>query len=200
MAFASGALAGPLTDLGRGLALEPDMNRYTNGSAQGHQLFDCGGPVSIRSHQHGLAALFLEMPRQLGRHGGLAHALEPGEHDRGGSGGALEIRIYRTHQFDQFVFAYLDEMLARSGFDGPPGGVAGPGFDLLAQGTVLDPGEEILDHRKVDIRLEERHADVRKRLVDIRLMQLTHTAQSFGCCLEALADGFEHVSPGGAGA
>lgn len=44
------------------------------------------------------------------------------------------------------------------------------------EGTLLDPGEQILGNRNVDIGFEKRQPDLTERLVDIGLRQPTFAA------------------------
>jgi hypothetical protein len=46
------------------------------------------------------------------------------------------------------------------------------GRDRLAQGPVLDLGEEILDHRQRDVRLDERHPHIAQGITDVFLREL----------------------------
>jgi len=72
--------------------------------------------------------------------------------------------------------------------------VAGAGDDLddLAEGLLLDPADEAADDLEVDVRLQQRDADVPQRLVDVLLGQFPLPLEAVLDRAETLADGLEH--------
>ena len=69
-----------------------------------------------------------------------------------------------------------------------------PWADLLAEAPVLDLRKEVLDDREVDVRFEQRHADVAQSLVDVVFGKLANTAETVGGRLEAFGDVLEQAS------
>ncbi len=113
-----------------------------------------------RDEQRG-AALFLEISGQLGGGSGLAGAVEAHHED---AGRLLEIErgLVAAQERGQFILENFDDLLA--------GGDAAE--HLLAQRLFLDAGDEVLRDGEIDVRLEQRHADLAQGVGDIRLADL----------------------------
>ena len=142
---------------------------------------------------------FLRWIRELGRDRRLADALQAEQHDGDETARFGERRVDGPHQVGQLLLADGDEVLPGTDLDLAAARVARLGADLLAEAAVLDPVQEVLDHGEVDVRLEQRHADVAQGLVDVLFGKLAHTAKALGGGLEAFGDVLEQrPSPGGA--
>ena len=131
---------------------------------------------------------------ELGGDGRFADTLKSGEQNRDETGTLFERRVHWAHQLGEFFLANLDEVLARRDADLATGSILDARLDLFAEATLLDAGQKRTGHAEVDVGLEQRHADVAKRLVDARFVELANAAQSFRCGLESLGDCLEHGS------
>ena len=67
---------------------------------------------------------------------------------------------------------------------------------LLAQGLFLDPLDEGLGHREIDIRLQQGHADLAQRVGHVALAQLAVAAQGLEDSFESVLEMGEHEGPG----
>ena len=65
--------------------------------------------------------------------------------------------------------------------------------DLGADGPLADPRDEVLDDLEVDVRLEQREADLAHRRVDVRLGHATTTGQPGEGLAEAVTEAVEHA-------
>ena len=136
--------------------------------------------------------LFLQVARQLGGNGRLAHTLEADQHQRSHALRLRERGVDRTHQVDQLLLADLDEVLTGCDADQPSGGVAYPRRDFFAERTLLDPGKEVPGDGEIDVGFEQRATDVTQRSVDILCGEFANAAEFFASRSEALGQGFEH--------
>ena len=73
-----------------------------------------------------------------------------------------------AQELDQLIPHHLDDLLPRR--EGPE--------DFLADGLLPDAVDEALDDLEVDVRLEQRDADLAKRLDDVLLGKATITAEA----------------------
>ena len=86
---------------------------------------------------------------------------------------------------DQFVIDDLDHLLGRVEGAGKLGGAS----------LLLDRGNEVLDHREVDVCLEQRNPDLACCRVDIGLGQSALAAEVLERRREAVLQGVEHERP-----
>src|SRR5699024_9095775 len=121
--------------------------------------------------------------RELAGQGGLARALEAGEHDHGGRGlGEVQVAGGAAEHLDKLVVDELDDLL---------GGVERLG-DLFAQRSLTDPAGDLAPHRDGDVGVEQGTADLADRLVDVRLGEAAMAAQTLQRCCDAIGEVVEH--------
>ena len=117
-----------------------------------------GGPVNVDGDEEDFFLLQLERASELRRRRRLACALQSGEQE---NGGRLRRKVERrgagAHQRRELAMDDADQRLARCQRTD----------DFLADRFCLDGGDEVLDDRQRDIRLEERQANFAQRLGDI---------------------------------
>jgi hypothetical protein len=164
-----------------------------DGGAELLELEYCGRALYVRRHQQRSAALALEVSRQLGRHRGLADALETEQQHRDDAVlVAGEARVHGTHELHELLLADGHEVLARGRAVHATLGVADAGLHALAQGALLDARQEALHHPEVDVRLEQRGTHVAQRLPEVLAAQLADAAQALAGRLESPGQGLEH--------
>ncbi|MDR6179696.1 hypothetical protein QE393_002956 [Pseudomonas sp. SORGH_AS 211] len=152
---------------------------------QGFQLLDGGRAVDVGGDDHdGLLLAFLEEARQLARGGGLPRALQAGhEDDRRRRDVERQILVRRAHDGFEFGAHDLHEGLPRRQALG----------HLGADRPLLDPVDELLDHRQGDVRLEQRHAHLAQGVLDVVFGELGlagNVAQALG---QAVCEILEHA-------
>ena len=148
------------------------------------QLRDRRRPIDVAAHQqHFLLQVFLEQPRELGRAGRLARALQPGEQDDcRRRDGEVERRCRAAHQRRQLALHDADQRLSRRQ----------RADHLLADGLFAHRGDEILDDRQRDVGLQQRHAHFAQRAVDVGVGEPRFAAQGLDDAAEPLGQIFEH--------
>ena len=134
----------------------------------GFELFNRSGSLEVRGGEHDGAALFFEDSCELAAGGGLSGTLEAAHHDDGWAGGefhdsgrgGLLLGVWvSTEEFDESFVDDADHLLAwfeRLG-------------DLLTHGVGHDLFAELVGDFVVDIRFEERGADLVHGFFDIGL-------------------------------
>ena len=178
LAVALGLVARPGGDLDR-VGVGPALVDGRAGLvADLDELLDGGGAVDVAGGDADRGAVLLaQEARELGGGGRLARALEAGHQDhrrrprrerQPGRGAA--------HQRRQLLVDDLDDLLA--------------GVELLlhlgAEAALLDRGRELLDDLEVDVRLEQREADLAHRAGDVLLGQGAAAADAGEGLLELL--------------
>ncbi len=155
-AMSTGSLVGALlVDVGAGALADRD------------QLLDRGGPVDVAGGDRHVLAVLLQEHRQLGAGGGLAGALQAGHQDHGRAAvGHRQLAPGPPHQRRQLLVDDLDHVLA--GIEALQ--------HLVAEAALLDRLRERFDDLEVDVRLEQREADLPHRRVDVGLAQLAARA------------------------
>ncbi len=147
------------------------------------QLLDGGGALQVAGHQHRRAAPLRQQASQLARRGGLPGALQAGEHDHRGTVPLQPQRNGLAPQGPlQLVGDGLDDLLGRVERLG----------DLLADQRLPQPGDELLDDFVVDVRLEQREADLPERLVDGLLVEPPAAADAVQGGVQPFRERFEH--------
>jgi hypothetical protein len=126
------------------------------------------GPLQVGGDQHRRVALLLEPQPQLGRQRGLTRALQAGQHDHGrrhlGEPQPPRLAAQDAHEF---LVDDLDDLLGR----------VQRGGDFLGVGALLDPGDELPDHRQRDVRLEQGDPDFPGGRVNVGRGQASPAAQ-----------------------
>ncbi len=149
------------------------------------ELPDGVGPLEVGGDQQRLVPLALEPASQLAGEGGLAGALEAGEHDHGRwLLGELEPTPLATEDVDQLLVDDLDDLLGRVERLG----------DLRTAGPLLDVADEALDDRKRDVGLQQREADLARRRVDVGVGEASLAAQLGEDPGEAVTQGVKHAN------
>ena len=148
------------------------------------QLLDRRRALEVAGHQQRGAAAAAQPQRELARGGGLARALQAAEEDDGGASRQLELAAALAEERDQLVAHHLEHLLI--------GGQAAE--DLGAERLLLHPVDERLHHLEVDVRLEQRHADLAGGGGDVLLADAPLGAEIAEDALETLLQAFEHES------
>jgi hypothetical protein len=147
------------------------------------ELVDRVRPLQVGRDQHGLMSLGLQPPGQLAGQGGLAGALEPGEHDhRRRLLGEPQPAGLAAEHGDQFLVDDLDDLLGRVERLG----------DLGAERPGLEVGDEGLDHGQRDVGLEQGQPDLAGGGVDVGVGQPTLAPELGEDPGEAVAQGVKH--------
>ena len=178
LAVALGLVARPGGDLDRvgvGAAL---VDGGAGLGADLDELLDGGGAVDVAGGDaDGGAVLLAQEARELGGRGRLAGALEAGHEDhRRRARREREPGRGAAHQRRQLLVDDLDDLLA--------------GVELLlhlgAEAALLDRVRELLDDLEVDVRLEQRQADLAHGARDVLLGQRAAAADAGEGLLELL--------------
>ena len=118
--------------------------------------------------------MLVQVARELRGRGGLARALQAGEQDHGrGAGGEAELLGLPPHQLGELLGDDLHHLLA---------GVE-LADDLRPQTALLDLRGELTHNLEVDVRLQQREADLAQRAVDVLLGQRPPLADIRERCL-----------------
>ena len=160
------------------IKLGPDLGRDRL------QLLDGGRPVDVAAHDHHrLALLLLQPARELGDTGRLARALQARHQDDGRRlRRQVELLVGLPHQLDQLVVDDLDHDLT---------GGQTPGH-RLAERLFTHIVDELTHHGEGDVGLEEGHAHLAHRLLDVVLGQTALTAQIVQDIAETVLEILEH--------
>ena len=143
-------------------------------------------PLQVSGDQQRGVALLPQPERELRREGGLARALQAGQHDHGRRhlGKAQPPRLAAEDR-DQLLINDLDDLL---------GGIQRRG-DLFARRPLLDLGDEGPDHRQRDVRLQQRDPDLTAGGVDVGGGQPPAPAQRGEDLGQPIGESLEHVLP-----
>ena len=116
----------------------------------------------------------LEPLGELAGEGGLAGALEAGEHDDGGAGlGQADAAGFAAEDLNEFLVDDLHDLLA---------GVQRPG-DLGAEGALADLAGEFADHGHGNVGVQQGPADLADCGVNICLGEAALATEILeGCC------------------
>ena len=125
-----------------------------------------------RDEQWPALLLLAQQTRQLGAVGGFARALQTDHHHNGGRVGRdRQAGGLPAQKRDQLLVDDLDDLLRR-----------GQAIQDLRVGRFFrDRLDEILGDLEVDVRFEQRHADLAHRVLDVRLSQPALAAQALEC-------------------
>ena len=177
-----GLLNGALGDVDRVRTVASE-DRDTDLSAERGQLVGSGGTVDVASGEQRRAALLLEQVGKLYGRRGLTRALQAHEHDDVGDAVAKdELALGGAEHLGELVEHDLDDVLRRRQRL----------HDLGGHAALLGLGDKLLDDLKVDVGLEQRHANVAHGRGDIGLGQFTLAAQAVKCVVEAIAQRIKH--------
>ena len=163
LAVARGLLERPAGDVDRVLVGPLLVDRRARLGADLDELLDRRRPVDVAGRdRHRRVVLLAQHLGQLGRGRRLARALQAGhQHDGGRARREREPGRGAAHQLGQLLVDDLDDLLA--------------GVELLAhldaQAALLHGRRELLDDLEVDVRLEQREADLAHRAIDVVLRQ-----------------------------
>ena len=133
------------------------------------QLPDGGGAVDITGGQQGALALLFHQSGQFGAIGGFTCTLQAHQHDYGGRGrGDGQLAVPAAHESGELLIDDLDDHLGR-----------GEGLQHIgAYGTLGDRGHKVLDHLKVDVRLQKSHFDLFHGDLHVRLADAALATQA----------------------
>ncbi len=91
----------------------------------------------------------------------------------------------RTHESGQLFVDDLDELLrGRQALQ-----------DLAAQGALLDPFDELLDHLEIDVGFEQRETDLAGGPLHVFVREFALPLEAVERCLQLVRKGVEHLSP-----
>ena len=147
------------------------------------ELVDRRGALQVGGDEAGLLLLVLaQVERELCRRSRLAGALEAAEEDDGRRPAEREPRVGRAHQLGQLLVHDLDDLLAR----------LEALQHLLPERPFPHGRHELLDHLEVDVRLEQREADLARRACDRLLVESRAPSEVAEGVLEAVGESVEH--------
>ncbi len=150
--------------------------------AQLHELVDRGRPIDVSRDEEWLLASLAEPNGQLRGRGRLPGTLQADHHHDGWAGVEPQLVPLPAQHRDQLVVDDLHDLL--------PGVQAAQ--QVGADGAFADVRHEVLDHAEVDIRLEQRKADLPEGDVEVGLGDSRLAAKTLGDALQARREGFEH--------
>ena len=148
------------------------------------ELVDRGRALQVAGDEPRALPVLAQEQRELRGGSRLARALEPGEEDHGRRAAECKPRVAGAHERGQLLVDDLHDLLA--------GGQALQ--DVLAERTLFDGVREVTGDFEVDVRLEQREADLAHRLGDRLLVEASATADSTERGLELVGEGVEHGS------
>jgi hypothetical protein len=158
------------------------VHRDIDRPAERLELVCGGGPIRVCGDEERPATDADDVPRELGGRRGLARPLEADENDDRGAAREMEDPVARAEERGELLVDDRDDLLT--------GGEALE--DLGAEGALADAGDEVLDDLEVDVRLEEREADLAHRGIDVRLGDAAAPREGRQRTAEAVAQGVEH--------
>ena len=130
--------------------------------------------------------LLLQPQSELGRQRRLARTLQTREHDHGrGPFGEPQQPGFAAEDGNQLLIDDLDHLLGRIQCAGEFG----------AAGSLFDCGNEVLDHRQIDVGFEQGDPDLTSRCVDVGFGESALAAQVLERRREAVLQGVEHECP-----
>ena len=177
-----GLLDGALGDVDR-VCTVAAKDRYADLATERGQLVGSGGTVDVARGEQRRAALLLEQVGQLYGRCGLTGALQTHEHNDVGDAVAKdELALGGTEHLGELVEHDLDDILRRRQRF----------HDLGGHAAFLGLGDKLLDDLKVNVGLEQRHANIAHGRSNIGLGQLTLAAQTVKCIVEAIAQRIKH--------
>ena len=150
------------------------------------------GAVDVSCNQHGLALVCHQVLGQLAGGGGLSGTLKTHQHNDG-EGATVDNRslFHRPHELLEFVLADENEMLPRRRLQ-----FFAALFSLnlhdLPNGPLLHPIEEGAHHPQLHVRLQQRHANLANRLIDVLLGQGGLAREGGFGVFEAFRDDLKH--------
>ena len=154
------------------------------------ELLDGSGALHVGGDEERLLLeIVLEVPGELGGRGRLARALEADHHDarRARAGRGEDERLFalgRAHEGDELVVGDLGELVAGGDLHRLAAGAGRLDAYDLADGLLLDPGEEGLHHAELDVGLEQREAHLAQRHLHVGFGQLGETGEAVARLLE----------------
>ena len=177
-----GLLDGALGDIDRVLAVTAE-DRHADLATERGKLVGSSGTVDVARGEQRRAALLLEQVGKLYGSRGLTGALQTHEHDDIRNAVTKnELALGGAEHLGELVEHDLDDVLRRRQRL----------HDLGGHAALLGLGNELLDDLKVNVGLEQRHANVAHGRSNIGLGQLTLAAQAVKCVVEAIAQGIKH--------
>lgn len=177
-----GLLDGALGDVDRVLAVTAE-DRHADLATERGKLVGSSGTVDVARGEQRRAALLLEQVGKLYGSRGLTGALQAHEHDDIRNAVTKnELALGGAEHLGELVEHDLDDVLRRRQRL----------HDLGGHAALLSLSNELLDDLKVNVGLEQRHANVAHGRGDIGLGQLTLAAQAVKCVVEAIAQGIKH--------
>jgi hypothetical protein len=161
-----------------------DENRQIQLFAEGFQLVHSGRAIDVGGHEQRRAGLFVEQTREFAAGSRFARSMQTDHHNATGIAAESQRGIGGTEKVDQFIVDDLDDLL--TGLNALD--------DLLAEGLDFDLLDKIPGDLEIDIRVQERHADIAEGIRYIGLRDFAQSAEVAEGVLQFLAQGIEHGS------
>ena len=153
--------------------------------AEALQLIDRRRPVDVASDEHRVSALLAKVDRQLGGVRRLAGTLQADHHqDLRRPVRSAERLALGAEDADQLFVDDADHRLGRRQRL----------QHVLTDGPLANGGDEVLDDPEVDVRLEQRPANLSHRVVDICLGQATFAREPAERFCQSIGEGIKHLS------
>jgi hypothetical protein len=147
------------------------------------ELVDRVRALQVAGHEQRRVPLRREPARQLAGERGLAGALETGEHDHARRClGQAQPAGLAAEDADELLVDDFHDLLGRVQRAG----------DLRALGALLDVGDERADHRKRDVRLQQRDPDLARGGVHVGVGQPAATTEVLQDRREPVGESVEH--------
>ncbi len=152
--------------------------------ADDRELLDRGRAPHVGRDEQRVTALLGEPPTQLARRRRLARPLEAEQQDHARSGGRLRQPALRVAEERQHLVAHdaHDLLRRRQALE-----------DFLIDGAIAHAIDEGLDDLEVDVRFEQRHADLAQRGLDGLLGEPSLAAKGAEHSLETIAERVKHA-------
>ena len=177
-----GLLDGALGDVDRVRTVAAE-DRHADLATERGKLIGSSGTVDVARGEQRRAALLLEQVGKLYGSRGLTGALQAHEHDDIRNAVTKnELALGGAEHLGELVEHNLDDVLRRRQRL----------HDLGGHAALLGLSNELLNDLKVNVGLEQRHANVAHGRGDIGLGQLTLAAQAVKCVVEAIAQRIKH--------
>jgi hypothetical protein len=163
-------------------AFRAAVDRYVDRLAERLELLCRRRPVRVRGDKQRSPADAHHVPGELGRGRRLARSLEPDEGDDRGVAGQVEVLLACGEEADELIVDDLHDLLAgRQARE-----------DLRADGSLANPGDEVLHDAELDVGLEQGQPDLAHRHVDVRLGHAPPAREGGERAAQAIAELIEH--------
>ncbi len=163
------------------------VNRHTCGLPHALQLLHGRRARQVGGDEQRRAAAAFQAPRQFGGGRRFSGSLEPGHEEyRRRLRGKTQLHVLTAQQLHHLIPHHLDQLL--------PGGQRT--HDLLAHGLFPDTGQEIPGDTKMNVRLQQRHANFSQAILHVGFAEMALATQLLEDVAQALGKVVKHgLSP-----